>query len=137
MILVSHAIPAAAISPATTSSGRGPTFVTRRELICAPTTMAAVCGRNARPAVSGLYPRTICMYSDRKNHIENIAAPSRKITRLAPVSDGDRSSDSDISGARASRASIRTNVPSRATATASVAIVPGEVHERFAVSTIP
>ena len=48
-----------------------------------PTTIASVIGRNTSPAFSGEYPSTSCRYSERKNHIANVEAPSYTTTFAA------------------------------------------------------
>ena len=44
-----------------------------------------VIGRNAAPVWRAEYPRTFCMYSDRKKNTPNIASATRSTTRFEPV----------------------------------------------------
>ena len=67
----------------------------------------------------------------------NIAAPSRNIVRLAPVSVREAKMRSGMSGALASRPSISRNTPISASPAAIVTCVAAEPQPCTSVSTIP
>ncbi len=76
------------------------------------------------------------MYSDRKNHMANMAPPRQSMTTFAPDSDRERNTPRGMSGALASRASMKTNRPRRPTATASVTSVCTSVQAYTSVRTM-